>query len=190
MIETISEYQEQAFHREAIRDCLYRFCRGVDRVDTALVRSAFWPDATAEYGNFDAASAQDFMDKALAVLATLDMASHDLGNILIDIQGHDAYVESYVRAIQRIPNAEGGFYDYVSASRYLDHFQLRGETWRIKHRMIVRDWFREFPDSFSWDQGMFPQAAGYGKEKPLNVGQRKPFDLSYRLFRQSELGQA
>ena len=30
--------------REAIRDCLYRYCRGVDRADEAALRSAYWPD--------------------------------------------------------------------------------------------------------------------------------------------------
>jgi hypothetical protein len=182
MIESISAIAAQMADREAIRQCLYRFCRGVDRVDVDLIRSAFWPDATAEYGNFDAESADDFIAKSVAVLQTLDMASHDLGNILIDVDGNEARVESYVRAIQRIPKTGGGKYDYVSASRYLDRMERREDKWRIKHRSIVRDWFREFPDSFEWKDGAFPKAAGYGKLKPLTVGQRKPEDLSYTLF--------
>ena len=31
--------------REAIRDCLYRYCRGVDRCDEQMLRSAYWEDA-------------------------------------------------------------------------------------------------------------------------------------------------
>ena len=30
--------------REAIRDCLYRYCRGIDRADAEMLRSAYWPD--------------------------------------------------------------------------------------------------------------------------------------------------
>jgi ketosteroid isomerase-like protein len=183
MNKKVSTIIAELANREAIRACLYNFCRGVDRVDMELVQSAFWPDATAEYGNFDAASAQDFVEKALAVLKTLEMASHDLGNIIIDIRGDTAYVESYVRAIQRIPKPEGGRYDYVSASRYLDRMELRNDEWRIRHRIIVRDWFREFPDSFNWEDGAFPKAAGYGKNKPLNLGLHKPHDRSYELFK-------
>jgi hypothetical protein len=29
--------------REMIRDCLYRYCRGIDRADEAMLRSACWP---------------------------------------------------------------------------------------------------------------------------------------------------
>ena len=36
--------------REAIRDCLYRYCRGIDRADEAALRSAYWPDATDCHG--------------------------------------------------------------------------------------------------------------------------------------------
>jgi SnoaL-like domain len=179
---SVSEIRAECADREAIRHCLYRFCRGVDRVDETLIRGAFWPNATAEYGNFDATSADDFISKSLAVLRTLEMASHDLGNILIDIRGDVACVESYVRAIQRIPKPTAGTYDYVSASRYLDQMERRHDEWRIKHRTIVRDWFREFPDSFHWEEGTFPKAAGYGKQRPLTVGQRKPDDVSYKLF--------
>lgn len=182
MIKKVSAIALEFADREAIRTCLYNFCRGVDRVDMELVRSAFWPDATAEYGNFDAASAQEFVENALGVLGTLEMTSHDLGNIIIDIRGDTAYVESYVRAIQRVPKPEGGRYDYVSASRYLDRMERRHDEWRIRHRVIVRDWFREFPDSFNWEDGAFPKAAGYGKKRALNLGQRKPDDRSYELF--------
>ena len=182
LIKKVSTIAQEFADREAIRACLYNFCRGVDRVDMELVRSSFWPDATTEYGNFDSTSAQDFLEKALAVLQSLDMAYHDLGNIIIDIRGDAAYVESYVRAIQRIPKADGGLYDYVSASRYLDYMERRDDEWRIKHRIIVRDWFREFPDSFKWEDGAFPKSAGYGKARPLTVGQRKPDDRSYELF--------
>ena len=32
--------------REAIRDCIYRYCRGIDRADEASLRSSYRPDAT------------------------------------------------------------------------------------------------------------------------------------------------
>ena len=38
--------------REAIRDCIYRYCRGVDRADEAALRSAYWPDAIDQHGSY------------------------------------------------------------------------------------------------------------------------------------------
>ena len=36
--------------REAIRACIYRYCRGVDRADEATLRGTYWPDATDQHG--------------------------------------------------------------------------------------------------------------------------------------------
>jgi hypothetical protein len=36
--------------REAIRDCLMRYCHGVDRCDEPMIRDVYWPEATDEHG--------------------------------------------------------------------------------------------------------------------------------------------
>ena len=36
--------------RQAILDCLTRYCRGMDRFDRALVLSAYHPDAIDDHG--------------------------------------------------------------------------------------------------------------------------------------------
>ena len=63
--------------------------------------------------------------------------------------------------------------------------ERRDGEWRILHRVVVRDWFREFGDSSEWDKGQLPQTLGYGKTEPLSLGLRKPEDVSYRLLRSS-----
>jgi hypothetical protein len=42
--------------REAIRECLYRYCRGVDRLDADMIRSAYWPDCVDNHLEFTGAS--------------------------------------------------------------------------------------------------------------------------------------
>ncbi|BEP46256.1 hypothetical protein GmRootV15_68450 (plasmid) [Variovorax sp. V15] len=55
---------EALLDREAIRDCLYRYCRGIDRCDEAALRSAYWEDATDCHGAWKG-SAEGFIAQAL-----------------------------------------------------------------------------------------------------------------------------
>ena len=71
--------------REAIRECLYRYCRGIDRLDEAALRSAYWPDATDRHGPYQG-SAAGFIDWALAKLQGGGRLVHFLGNILIELR--------------------------------------------------------------------------------------------------------
>jgi SnoaL-like domain len=185
MTKKVSTIAAELADREAIRDCFLRYCRGVDRVDVDLMLSAFWPDATDQHGNFEARSAQGWVNQALEGLKTLDLTSHVMGNILIDIQGDTACVESYICTIHVARKPTGERYDHLSASRFVDRMEKRDDEWRIKTRVVVRDWYREFPDSYSWDQGAFPKTYGYGKNRPLDLGQRKPDDRSYQLLKHS-----
>ena len=44
--------QDVTESREAIRDCLYRYCRGIDRRDADILRTAYWPDANDTHLSF------------------------------------------------------------------------------------------------------------------------------------------
>lgn len=186
MIKKVSTIAAEMADREAIRDCIYRYCRGIDRMDRDLVLSAYWPDATDEHGNFTARSAAEFVDVALGILATIELTTHVMHNILIDIQGNVAYVESYVQAFHKLRRDDGSVYDHSSSSRFLDCMECRDGEWRIKRRVVVRDWFREYADSGDWSSGEMGSTLGYGKEKPLDVGQRMPQDLSYSVLKFSQ----
>lgn len=51
--------------RQDIRDCLVRYCRGVDRFDREMVRSAYHPDAMDDHGDF-VGGVENFIDWAFA----------------------------------------------------------------------------------------------------------------------------
>src|SRR5580765_6887376 len=68
--------------REAIRDCLYRYCRGIDRCDEAALRSSYWPDATDRHGAYQG-PANGFIDAAIAKLSKGGRNVHMVGNIAI-----------------------------------------------------------------------------------------------------------
>ena len=66
---------------------------------------------------------------------------HHLGNMLIDLAGDVANVETYFLAIQR-RELDGKTWTRTRAGRYLDRFEKRAGTWRVLHRRVVDDWSR------------------------------------------------
>src|SRR5579862_3112791 len=52
MIATVSTFRDELADREAIRDCIYLYSRGLDRCDADLLASVFWPDARIEADRF------------------------------------------------------------------------------------------------------------------------------------------
>ena len=167
------EQMRELLHREAIRDCLFRYCRGADRCDRALLRSAFWPEATDSHAMPGRApiNAHEFIERVLPKLRAMDQAQHTLGNILIELEGDRARVESYYNAYHRVRDAAGVARDIVTAGRYLDRFERRDGHWRIADRVVLVDWFREFADSADWQRGVFGG--------PCAMGAKWPEDISY-----------
>jgi hypothetical protein len=98
-----------------------------------------------------------------------------IGNILIQLNGEKAEVESYFYGFHRVRSEDGKPHDTIGSGRYLDNFERRGGEWRIAKRVVMTDWFRDYPDSADWETGPF------GMKVP--PGGRYPDDPSYRLFR-------
>jgi SnoaL-like domain len=170
----VSDLRDEIAEREAIRHCLMRYCRGIDRCDPELIRSVYWPDAVDHHLEFTG-SPEEFIDYCIPLMQQgMDQTMHTLGNILISIDGKTAEVESYFQAFHRIKGSEtAAAYDLIVAGRYLDVFAAREDEWRISNRLVVVDWFRQYPDSADWSAGPLGQQ--------LSPGGRKPEDPSYVL---------
>jgi hypothetical protein len=175
MIKNVSAIYAELADREAIRDCLYRYCRGIDRCDVDILRSAYWPDATDDHGLFKG-NVDNFIEWSWSGLQRTDITHHLLGNILIAIERDVAHVESYVRAYHRMYDSDGGRYDLEISGRYVDRMERRNDEWRIGHRVVIRDGFRRYPDSADWTKGI------HGT--PFEPGLRSRDDRSYELPKQ------
>ncbi|MBX3681281.1 MAG: nuclear transport factor 2 family protein [Thauera sp.] len=161
--------------RFAIQDCLYRYCRGVDRADEAALRSAYWPGATDRHGPFQG-SAEGFIDWARQIWATGPRNVHVVTNILIDFRSDtEAAVESYFTAHQRGTGADGVTRQVMLIGRYCDLFEKRGEEWRVAARTVVYDWAEDQPVP----QGT--EADRFGPRQP--VGSAFPHDPVYAIGR-------
>lgn len=160
--------------REAIRDCLYRYCRGIDRADEAALRSAYWPDAHDRHGAY-AGPASGFIDFAVSVFKTGPRNIHQVTNILIAFNGSaEAAVESSFTALQRGPGKDGVVSQVLLCGRYCDRFEKRGAEWRVADRTVVYDWVEEqTPPEGS-------EAERFGARQPIGSG--APSDPIYALL--------
>jgi len=158
--------------RDAIRECLYRYCRGIDRADEQALRSAYWPDATDRHGAYDG-PASGFIDKALPRLRT-GRRVHTIGNVLIELRGDAAAVESQFLAFQLERDAAGAPRETLLCGRYVDRFERRGGEWRVAARTVVYDWIRQTP----LPNALEPEA--FGLRRP--TGAPWPGDPVYALL--------
>lgn len=175
MAKSLTQIKDELADREAIRDCLTRYARAIDRVDEEELDGVFWEDATDDHIIFSGGMTE-FKAFFLPLLRQLDQSVHLVGNCLIEISGAQAHAETYFFSFIRVPQDVGGPKDSFAGGRYLDRMQRRGDEWRIAERTVVVDWFRDMPDSADWSKGYMGS--------PATPGGRKPTDVSYRLFHQ------
>lgn len=126
----------------AIKDALVRFCRGADRRDDELIRSAFHPDAYDDHGAY-AGDVEGFIRWQRERHADIPQCMHLLGNCTIEIDGRQAFTETYCLAVVSKANADGSFSQSSIACRYIDRFEERETGWRIAHRHVSYDWMKE-----------------------------------------------
>ncbi|WP_232492623.1 nuclear transport factor 2 family protein [Novosphingobium kaempferiae] len=124
----------------AITEQLYRYCRSVDRLDAPLGHSVFHTDATVDYGpsGFQG-SGHAAIDWICAAHGQLAAHSHQISNILIDVDGDRAGSEAYVTATLRMER-EGKVMHMEVWSRYCDRWSRRDGVWRIERRDTVTDY--------------------------------------------------
>ncbi|MDB5725757.1 MAG: gamma-hexachlorocyclohexane dehydrochlorinase [Novosphingobium sp.] len=161
--------------RLAIQECLGRYCRGVDRLDKEMVRSAYWPDVVDTHLEFKG-NAEEFIAWSFPTMGAMDQTQHFICNTLMTIDGASADVESYFFGFHRINGPDGKF-DLIAGGRYADRFEKRDDEWRIIERLVITDWYRQFEDSADWSNGMLGLM--------IQPGGRFPDDETYHRIKLS-----
>lgn len=142
-----SDRLQAILDKDAIRDVLMRYARGIDRGDFELVRSAFHPDAVEVHGDFEGPSHQ-WIDQLGE--GRPGAKQHSLGHSLIDLAGDAADVETYVTAVRMQGPEDGGPRYVLLHGRYLDRFERRDGVWRIARRTAVLDVTWETTSAREW----------------------------------------
>jgi hypothetical protein len=127
---------ERLLDRQDILDCLTRFSRGLDRFDSDLLLSAFWPDATIAAGSF-VGGPEALYEWASAMHEQGQVATqHDLLNHTCEISGRTAHAETYYIFVARNRDES----NWVAGGRYIDRLERRDGAWRIALRTTVIEW--------------------------------------------------
>lgn len=117
-----------------ITEALYRYCVAVDRIDEATWWQVWHRDATAHYENIFDGPVTRLMTWIFDTHRSCDATSHQVSNVLIDLDGRAARSESYVTACIQ---SSGSF--VVARGRYLDSWSSRDGVWRIDERTYRND---------------------------------------------------
>jgi hypothetical protein len=157
--------------RQEIWDVVLRYARGIDRLDRDMVRSCYWDDAIDDHHAY-VGGPDSFIDITFAgASATSVVQHHGVSNHNCEIDGDNAYGETYYTFI-------GANIDpphLLSMGRYIDHFQRRDGIWKFANRVTVIEKnfaLAELPDDASI-------RAGTTEPGPLLPATRDRTDLSY-----------
>lgn len=124
--------------RQAITDLIYRYCRAVDRLDVPLGRAIWHEDGASDYGAVYQGEGRGVIDLICAQHRRTLHHSHQVSNILIQLDGNRAGSESYVTANLRVATPEGERQITVWG-RYIDRWSKRDGRWGIDKRVAIRD---------------------------------------------------
>jgi hypothetical protein len=141
--------------REAITDQIYRYCRAMDRMDHALGYSIWHEDGLADYGaDVFQGTGRDFVDHVCDQHRSLLHHSHQMSNIIIELDGDAAGSESCVTATLRMQRGDA-LMQMMVWSRYIDTWSKRAGRWALDKRIAVRDFdeIREVTAMYNHDWG-------------------------------------
>lgn len=121
--------------RQEIYDCMMRYCRGIDRLDRALLESCYHPDAYDAHGSAYSGPASGFIDWVLPLYREHKIACHHvITNHYVELDGDVAHAESYY--VSTSIDARAPHHSLVMG-RYVDRLEKRDGRWAIADRVCL-----------------------------------------------------
>ncbi|GIN14292.1 hypothetical protein J26TS2_41590 [Shouchella clausii] len=124
--------------KQEINEQLYAYCRGMDRIDNELAKNVWHPDGRVDYGDTFKGTGEEFVEWVSEQHRHLQVTSHQITNILIEVKGRKAFSESYVTMAGRIKRGDK-IYEQRARGRYLDRWSYRNGRWAIDDRQFIND---------------------------------------------------
>lgn len=160
--------------KQAITEVLNLYLRGADRADIDLIAAAYHPGAIEDHGGVYYGPAEAYVATMAEQLPHAKIMNHLCTNVLIDLDGDTAKVESYILAYARMKK-DGEKFDSMTLARAIDRFERRSGAWRIAHRRLIWEWNHDMPFAETWGRGLMTDDPA-----KLARGRKKPDDAWYR----------
>lgn len=134
--------------KEEIRQQIYNYGRGIDRLDKQLTLDVWHPDGTADYGG-KVVKGQEWVEGLFKGLPTMTASAHHLLESRIQVTGLKAVSETIAntslvnpleeRSIQGVRTAATGLSVSLIRGRYADRWSKRNGRWALDHRAYIED---------------------------------------------------
>ena len=125
----------------AIQEQIYNYCRSVDRLDVPLGHGVFHEDSYADFPTYQG-TGQGWIDAVCVAHLDFLHHSHQVTNVLIQVDGDSAGSEAYVTANLRQQQGDR-LINRMFSARYIDTWSKRGGRWAIDRRDCVVDFSEE-----------------------------------------------
>lgn len=151
-VDSQAQFAELLAKRE-ITELLYRYCRGVDRLDMELVRSCYHPDATDSHGTFQG-TVDEYLEWSERLLRRYTGSTHTVLNVFVEIDP-ELVVAANGETVQWARSEAHGIARHWTEGgppelnlsvgfRFIDDVTRRdGGPWLIQRRVATTEWVRE-----------------------------------------------
>ncbi len=135
---------ETLLAKQAITELIYKYPRGLDRGDRALLISLAHPGAKMSFGGREFPNWEAYVDWLIQAHDEMTGNNHRITNILIEVNGDRAVSESTGTATLLVPKEgnPGLYEERWMHSRYLDSWSRRDGKWALDGRQTVNDYRR------------------------------------------------
>jgi hypothetical protein len=134
--------------KDAIREQVYNYGRGIDRLDKQLTLDVWHPDGTADYGG-QQVNGRDWAEGLFKGLPSMTASAHHLLESRNEVTGDTATRETIAntsivnpleeRALQGVRTGASGISVSLIRGRYADRWSKRNGRWALDHRAYIED---------------------------------------------------
>ena len=125
--------------KDAIREQIYNYARGLDRMDKELALQVWHPGGTADYLDIYEGTGAGFVEFAWRAHDGVVGHTHQMTNVVIKVDGDRAVSETQGIVSMHSQPTEDSARTSLSRGRYADAWSKRNGRWAIDRRVFTRE---------------------------------------------------